>query len=46
MVKKDITIQINLVLWEMAQKKIESDFGKKHTQTDCMLIIMLLTLYC
>ncbi len=45
MLKKDITIKINLVLWEMAQKKVESDFGKKHAQTDCLLIIMLLALY-
>lgn len=45
MVRKDIKIKINLVLWEMAQKKMESDFGKKHAQTDCMLIIMLLALY-
>lgn len=45
MVKKDIKIQINTILWEMAQKKIESDFGKKYTKTDCMLIIMLLALY-
>ncbi len=45
MVKKDITIQINLVLWEAAQKKVEFDFGKKYTKTDCLLIIMLLALY-
>ena len=45
MVRKDIKIQINIILWEMAQKKVESDFGKKHAQTDCMLIIMLLALY-
>lgn len=45
MVKKDIKIQINTILWEMAQKKLESDFGKIHAQTDCLLIIMLLALY-
>lgn len=45
MVRKDIKIQINIILWEMAQKKVESDFGKKHAQTDCLLIIMLLALY-
>lgn len=45
MKRKDITIKINLVLWEMAQKKIEADFGKRHAQTDCLLIIMLQALY-
>lgn len=45
MVRKDIKIRINTILWEMAQKKIESDFGKKYAQTDCLLIIMLLALY-
>lgn len=45
MVRKDIKIQISTILWEMAQKKIESDFGKIHAQTDCLLIIMLLALY-
>ena len=45
MVKKDIHIQINTILWEMALKKIESDFGKKYMKTDCILIIMLLALY-
>lgn len=45
MIKKDIKIKINIILWEMAIKKIESDFGKKYSQTDCMLIIMLLALY-
>ena len=45
MVRKDIKIQINTILWENAVKKIETDFGKKYTKTDCMLIIMLLALY-
>ena len=45
MIKKDIKIKINIILWEMAIKKIESDFGKKYTKTDCILIIMLLALY-
>ena len=45
MVRKDIKIQINTILWEMAQRKIESDFGKKYTKTDSILIIMLLALY-
>lgn len=45
MVRKDIKIQINTILWEMAQKKIESDFGKKYNKTDCLLIIVLLALY-
>lgn len=43
--KKDIKIQINEILWEMALEKIENEFGKKYTKTDCILIIMLLTLY-
>lgn len=45
MIRKDIKIQINTILWEMAQKKIESDFGKNYSKTDCLLIIMLLALY-
>lgn len=45
MVRKDIKIQINTILWENTVKKIETDFGKKYTKTDCMLIIMLLALY-
>lgn len=45
MLKKDINIRINVILWEMALKKIETDFGKKYTKTDCMLIIMMLALY-
>lgn len=45
MIRKDIKIQINTILWENAVKKIESDFGKKYAKTDCMLIIMLLALY-
>ena len=45
MVRKDIKIQINTILWENAVNKIETDFGKKYTKTDCMLIIMLLALY-
>lgn len=45
MIRKDIKIKINTFLWEMARKKIESDFGKKYSQTDCILIIMLLALY-
>ena len=45
MVRKDIKIQINTILWENAVKKIETDFEKKYTKTDCMLIIMLLALY-
>lgn len=32
-------------LWEKRLEKIESDFGKKYTKTDCMLIIKLLALY-
>lgn len=28
-----------------AQKKIEKDFGRKYSQTDCALIISLLALY-
>ncbi|MSS64078.1 hypothetical protein [Velocimicrobium porci] len=43
--KKDIKIQINEILWEMALKKIENEFGKKYCKTDCILIIMLLALY-
>lgn len=45
MVRKDIKIQINTILWENAVKKIETDFGKKYKKTDCMLIIILLALY-
>lgn len=45
MVKKDIKIQINEILWEKALEKIESDFGKKYCKTDSLLIIMLLALY-
>ena len=45
MKRKDIKIQINTILWQMAQKKIETDFRKKYTKTDCLLIIMLLALY-
>lgn len=45
MLKKDINIRINVILLEMALKKIETDFGKKYTKTDCMLIIMMLALY-
>lgn len=45
MVRKDIKIQINTILWENAVKKIETDFGKKYTKTDRILIIMLLALY-
>ena len=45
MVKKDIKIQINTILWEIALKKMESDFGKKYSKTDSLLIIMLLALY-
>ena len=43
--KKDIKIQINEILWEMALEKIENEFGKKYCKTDCILIIMLLALY-
>lgn len=45
MIKKDIKIQINEILWKMALEKIESDFGIKYCKTDCILIIMLLALY-
>lgn len=45
MVRKDIKIQINTILWENAVKKIETDFGKKYNKTDCMLIIIFLALY-
>lgn len=45
MQRKDIKIQINTILWEMAQEKIESDFGKRYVKTDCMLIFILLALY-
>lgn len=45
MVRKDIKIQINTILWENAIKKIETVFGSKYTKTDCMLVIMLLALY-
>ena len=45
MVKKDIKIRINTILWEMAQEKIKSDFERRYIKTDCLLIIMLLTLY-
>ena len=41
MVRKDIKIQINTILWENTVKKIETDFGKKYTKTDCMLITQL-----
>ena len=42
--KKDIKIRVNAILWENAVKRIETDFGKKHKKTNCMLIIMLPTL--
>lgn len=45
MIKKDIKIQINEILWKKALEKIESDFGKKYYKTDSLLIIMLLALY-
>ena len=45
MLRKDIKIQINTILWEKTQKKIESDFGKKYCKTDSLLLIMLLALY-
>lgn len=45
MLRKDIKIKINTILWELAQKKIESDFGKKYCKTDSLLLIMLLALY-
>lgn len=45
MIRKDIKIQINTMLWEMAQKKMASDFGRKYCKTDSLLIIMLLALY-
>ena len=37
--KKDIKIQINEILWEMALEKIENEFGKKYCKTDSLLII-------
>ena len=43
--KKDIKIQINEILWEMALEKIENEFGKKYCKTDSLLIIMLLAIY-
>ena len=43
--KKDIKIQINEILWEMALEKIENEFGKKYCKTDSLLIIMLLAVY-
>lgn len=45
MVRKDIKIQINTILWENAVKKIETDFGKKYNKTDCMLIIICLSFH-
>ena len=43
--KKDIKIQINEILWEMALEKIENEFGKKYCKTDSLIIIMLLAFY-
>lgn len=43
--KKDVTLRINSKLWDEVQKKIEKDFGRKYSQTDCALIISLLALY-
>lgn len=45
MIKKDIKIRVNTILWEMALKKMESDFERKYSKTDSLLIIMLLALY-
>lgn len=45
MQRKDVTLRLNKILWEKALKKIETDFGKKYCQTDCALIVLLLSLY-
>lgn len=43
--KVGIRIKINKILWEKALKKVESDFCRKYSKTDSLLIVMLLGLY-
>lgn len=45
MVKKDISISVNKIMWENARNKIQKDFGRSFADTDTLLIIMMLSLY-
>lgn len=45
MFKTDYKVSINSFLWEKALEKLKSDFKMNLTQTDAMMIILLLNLY-
>ena len=45
MYKKDIKIEVNKILWERMINKVKMDFKRSYVQTDCLLIVMLLSLY-
>ena len=45
MFKTDYKVKINTYLWKKALEKLKSDFKMNLTQTDSMMIILLLNLY-
>ena len=45
MFKTDYKVSINSFLWEKALEKLKSYFKMNLTQTDAMMIILLLNLY-
>lgn len=45
MFKTDYKVKINTYLWKKALEKLKSDFKMNLTQTDAMMIILLLNLY-
>lgn len=45
MKRLDIKISVNKILLEMVQQKLHTEFGKEMTFTDCLLVVMLLSLY-
>lgn len=34
---------MSTILWEMDLEKLETDFGKKYTKTDCLILIRIKT---
>lgn len=43
--KKDIKIKVNKNLWRKMKEKVESEFGEKFCDSDCLLIVLLLAVY-
>ena len=45
MQKKDIKIKVNNKLWKQMKEKVKKDFNRSYCDTDCLLILILLSLY-